>query len=233
MIVSIHQPQYLPWLGYFDKMAGCDHFVLLDDVQFKKNEWQNRNRIRTPEGWQWITVPVLHDHGQKINETRLNDQMNWPKKHLTALQINYGRSKFFDWVMEKLGDLYSRKWNDLSSVNIESVKILKDLLGITTPLALSSDLEVSPEKTQRLIDICRHFGADAYLSGPDGSKYMDIAKFTASNINIITQEYAHPVYAQLWDGTRPGGFMAYLSALDLLFNHGPDSLQILKEGKSK
>ena len=95
MICAIHQPQYLPWLGYFDKMAGADVFVLLDDVQFKKNEWQNRNRIRDAQGWQWITVPVLHDHGQRINQVKLNSVVDWRGQHIRAIELNYKKSPFF------------------------------------------------------------------------------------------------------------------------------------------
>lgn len=228
MIAAIHQPQYLPWIGYFDKIRRADVFIFLDNVQFKKNEWQNRNRLLTPQGAQWITVPVLHDFGQKINETKINHQVHWKKKHLATFEANYGRAKHYDWVMGKLHPVYESEWSNLAEVNIAAVHILMGLLGIPTKTFVASEYPTSDEKTMRLIDLCKQFHADTYLSGMDGSKYMDVEKFRQNNIAIVTQTYVHPVYPQFRGEFKNQSFVSHLSVFDLLCNCGPQSLEILK-----
>ena len=125
MIVAIHQPQFMPWLGYFDKMDSCDVFVLLDNVQYKKNEYQNRNRIKTSKGWQWLTVPVNYKFPQKINEVMIENSSDWRKKHLHALETNYGKSPYFERYIDRFNGFYQQEWHSLSPVNIASVKLLK------------------------------------------------------------------------------------------------------------
>jgi len=118
MIAGIHQPQYLPWLGYFDKIARSDIFILLDDVQFKKNDWQNRNKIHTPQGWQWLTVPVIHNFGQTIVETKIKNVSNWRQAHYKALVLNYSRAPFFNDYKDFFETLYEREWEYLADLNI-------------------------------------------------------------------------------------------------------------------
>ncbi len=178
MIVTIHQPQYLPWLGYFDKISRADIFILLDNVQFKKNEWQNRNRIRTPQGWQWLTVPVLHDFGTKINEMKINNRDTWRKKHLRALELNYAKAPYFDMYFPHFQQILEMEWDNLSGINICLVGKLMELLGIKTKTVLASQYEASAHKTLRLVDLCRHFGACTYLSGEGGLQYLE-----KSNLN--------------------------------------------------
>jgi hypothetical protein len=229
MIAAIHQPQYLPWLGYFDKMARADVFVLLDNVQFKKNEWQNRNRIRTPgdPGWQWLTVPVLHDHGQLINEVRLNGRIDWRSSHQKTLELNYTKSPFFTEYWPRLQTIYRREWPDLAALNIDLIRTLVELLGIRTKITVASGLPVTTSKTQRLIDICRAVGCDTYLAGAGCAEYMDFDLFKASGIGVQIQEYRHPKYPQLW-GHGEEDFIPYLSTLDLLFNAGSGALAVLR-----
>ena len=219
MICAIHQPQYLPWLGYFDKMRRADVFVLLDNVQFKKNEWQNRNRIRIANdpGWQWLTVPVLHDHGQGINEVKLNPSVDWRRQHVAALESSYARAPYFKECWPRLRPLYDREWNTLADVNSAFVRELAALFGITTRIVLASEFSVTTEKTRRLIDICRAVGADTYLAGAGAENYMDFDEFRASGLQLDIQQYQHPVYPQLWAKT-PEQFVSHLSAVDLLFN---------------
>ena len=139
MIATIHQPQYLPWLGYFDKVHRADVFVLLDTVQFKKNEWQNRNRICTPQGEQWLTVPVLHDFGQKINEVKVNNRENWTKAHLKALTLNYAKAPFFKDYIPLFEEAYTRRWERLVDINIYFIKQLIEVLGIQTKVIRASE----------------------------------------------------------------------------------------------
>ncbi|MBL8012787.1 MAG: WbqC family protein [Candidatus Omnitrophica bacterium] len=230
MIVTIHQPQYLPWLGYFDKADRADTFILLDDVQFKKNEWQNRNKICTSQGWQWLTVPVLHDFGQKINEVKINNKVDWRKSHLRAIELNYSRAPFYDQYIEVFQTAYQRSWEYLAQINVYFIERIIELLGVKTKIVLSSEYNASQNPTQRLIDLCKQFDAQIYLSGKDGSKYMDFSEFEASRIKIRVQDFKHPKYRQQWPA-KEGDFISHLSVIDLLFNYGPESLKIIRSTK--
>ena len=227
MIVSIHQPQYLPWLGYFSKIDRSDTFIFLDNVQFKKNEWQNRNRIRTAEGWQWITVPVLHKFLQKISEVEINNTVQWNKKHLNALITNYSKAPFFKEYIGFFEQAYAQDWKYLVDINIHIIQNLVKLMGIPNKkLILASKFESREGPNERLVDLCGQVGGDIYLSGKDGAQYMDLDIFEKEGIKIIFQDYKHPQYPQLF-----GSFEPYISILDLLFNCGPESLSILRKGE--
>lgn len=227
MVVSIHQPQYLSWLGYFSKIDRCDKFVLLDNVQFKKNEWQNRNRIKTAEGWQWITVPVLHKFLQKISDVEINNTVQWGKKHLNALVTNYSKAPFYNEYIGFFEQTYSQEWKYLADINIHIIHYLVKALGISdTELVMASSLESREGPTERLIDLCKQLGGDEYLSGKDGAKYMDLEEFEKEGVGVIFQDYKYPQYPQLF-----GSFEPYMSILDLLFNCGSESLSILRKGE--
>ena len=223
MLITIHQPQYLPWLGYLDKIDKADVFVILDNVQFKKNEWQNRNRIKTAQGCQWITVPVLYQLPEKINEVRINNKVNWSRKHLQALITNYSKSTYFDNYKSFFADIFSHSWDRLVDINIEIIKFLISALELKTKLVTASDLKLREEPTERLIDICKTLNGNKYLTGKDGNKYMNLELFDKEGIEVIFQDFKHPVYNQLF-----GDFEPYLSAIDLLFNCGDNSLEILR-----
>ena len=224
MIVSIHQPQYLPWLGYFDKIDAADVFCFLDNVQYKKNEWQNRNRIKTAQGAQWLTVPVSYRFGQKISEVLVNNHENWVRKHLQGLVTNYAKAPFFEQYFGLIEEVLRRPWERLADLNIHLIEVLINGLGLTdTETVVASDLDLRDDPTDRLVDICRSVGADAYLSGKDGAKYMDLARFEDAGIAVVFQEFRHPVYTQLF-----GGFESHLSVVDLLFNCGPDAAAVIR-----
>ena len=224
MIVAVHQPQYLPWLGYFDKMDRADVFVLLDTVQFKKIEWQNRNRIKTASGPQWLTVPVTYRFPQRIGEVGINNRERWQHRQRQAILTNYRQAPCWDFPAPLIEELLTPAWERLSLLNIASVAGLAKLLGISTPLFVASELPGFPEDPdRRLIAIVKHFGADTYLAGGGGRDYMDLDLYRQSGINVAFQEYRHPVYEQ-----RFGPFVPFLTVLDLLFNHGPASLAILR-----
>lgn len=224
MIVAVHQPQYLPWLGYFDKMRIADVFCYLDNVQYKKNEWQNRNRIKTAQGRQWLTVPVRYRFPQKVNEVEISNSEKWSKRHLQALITNYSKAPYFKDHIMRMEDYLSRDWVLLSELNIFLIERLRELLDLHhKPTVLASKLSLSEEPTERLIDICKSVGADVYLSGQDGVKYMNLDRFKENNIRVIIQEFNHPVYPQLYQQ-----FQSHLSVVDLLFNCGPESIKIIK-----
>ena len=228
MIVAVHQPQYLPWLGYFDKMRRADVFCYLNDVQYKKNEWQNRNRIKTAQNWQWVTVPVRYHFPEKINEVRINQAVDWRKKHLQALITNYSRAPYFKEYIPIFEDTFSREWEFISDLNIHLIESLKGLLDMgEIPSVLSSDFKLGEEPTDRLIDICKALGADTYLAGKGGADYMDLERFEKNKLKVIIQEFEHPVYPQLFDG-----FQSHLSVVDLLFNCGPESMMIIREANA-
>lgn len=224
MIVAIHQPQYLPWLGYFDKIIKADAFCFLDNVQYKKNEWQNRNRIKTAQQQQWLTVPVRYSFGQKISEIKINNAVNWQRKHLQALITNYKKAPYFDKYVNIFETVYSKHWELLPELNIYLINQICRLLNLEDKqTVLASNLNLSDDPTGRLIDICKAVGADTYLAGQDGANYMDLEQFDQHGIKIIVQKFKHPLYPQLF-----GEFVSHLSIVDLLFNCGPESMQRIK-----
>ena len=223
MIVAVHQPQYLPWLGYFEKIVRADVFVLLDTVQFKKNEWQNRNRIKTAQGSQWLTVPVRYKFPQLINEVPINHTVKWQHKQRQAILSNYRKAPCYSYLEDLFEELFSRAWNFISPLNIWVVRRLTQALGIDTPIHVASELGEFPhDPDERLIAIARHFHADTYLAGSGGRQYMDVSKYGRSGIEVRFQDYQHPVYEQLF-----GEFEPFMSVIDLILNHGHRSLDIL------
>lgn len=212
----------MPWLGYLDKILKSDIFVFLDDVQFKKNEWQNRNRIKTAQGPQWLTVPVSFHFPEKITEVKINNETNWKKNHNNAFITNYTKAKYSNDIVMLFSDVYGKDWEYLSELNIQVTLKLMGYLGIKTKTLRSSEMETTGTSTERLVSICRQLEADIYLSGAGGKDYLEENKFSEANIKVIFQEFKHPVYPQCF-----GEFISNLSAIDLLFNCGPDSRDIL------
>jgi hypothetical protein len=224
MIIAVHQPQYLPWIGYFHKIDQADVFVLLDTVQFKKNEWQNRNKIKTAQGWQWLTVPVLYRYPQLIQEVPINNKAPWQRKHRQAIISNYKKAPHYELLEPFFEEIFSSSWEIISQLNIEVVRRLAKILGIDTPLHVASELGAFPEDPdERLIAIAQHFGAETYLAGAGGRNYMDLKKYEKAGIAVIFQDFTHPVYDQLF-----GEFEPFMSVIDLIFNHGDESLKILR-----
>ena len=224
MIVSIHQPQFMPWLGYFDKIVKSDIFVFLDTVQFKKNEFQNRNKIKTAHGWMWLTVPVLYKYPEHIDEVKINNRVDWRKKHMRALEINYQKAPYCNVLLPTLKAFYAGDAESLFECNRESILMLLKVLRVHKKTKVASELRDFPEEpSERLAAICDFLGADTYLSGTGGREYLNIEPFHDKGITVTFQEFKHPVYPQLY-----GDFVPHLSILDLLFNCGPDSLKILE-----
>lgn len=217
MRLAAHQPQYLPWLGYFDKIARADRFVLLDTVQYKKNEWQNRNRIRGAAGWHWLTVPVHYRFPMSIREVTIDETSGWRRKHREAIRQAYARAPQREAIAAPIEALLGRPIASLATLNAETVHLLGGMLGVSTPITLASTLEGIPEgPDQRLIALCRRFGCGTYLAGAGGRDYMDLDAWKAAGIAVEFQDYRHPVYSQAQPGFEPN-----LSALDLLMHLGP------------
>jgi len=229
MILAAHQPQYLPWLGYFDKMDRVDIFVLLDTVQFKKNEWQNRNRIKGSSGPHWLTVPVRRHFPQRLHQVEIVDPA-FRRRHRRSLQSAYGKAPYFRQEAGILDDLYGRDWTDLSSLNVESVRSLAGRFGIETPVHLGSEFQDVPDDQadDRLIALCRRLGADTYMAGAGGQAYMDLSRWQRAGIGVVFQEFRHPVYPQ-----RNGTFVPSLSAVDLLFHCGSEGFVLVRRARKE
>jgi hypothetical protein len=202
-------------------------FVFLDTVQYQKNGWQNRNRIKTRDGAAWLTVPVHATLGTPISEVRVDRRQPWQRRHLRAIEHAYADAPAFPHFRDDLARLYAQDWLTLAPVALATARWLAAALGIETPTRVASEIPGSEvaDPTGRLIEICRSVGADTYLAGQDGPTYMDVARFEAAGITVSLQSYTPPSYLQ-----RHGPFIPRLSGLDLLLNTGPDALKILRSG---
>ena len=223
---AILQPGYLPWLGFFEQMSKADEFVLLDDVQYTKNDWRNRNRIKTQQGTQWLTVPVSFRFGQRILDVPIDHSSAWARKQIQALHSWYSRAPFFDRYIGELTALLDERHALLVDLDVALIDWLREQLGLSVPMVRSSTLSIPADDRQvRLIEICKAVRCEAFYEGNAGRGYLDTEKFRQHGVEIEFQDYAHPHYHQLWLAEQ--GFISHLCAIDLLFNHGPDSLAIL------
>jgi len=230
VICAIHQPQYLPWLGYLSKLDAADVFEIYDDTQYKHDEWQNRNRIRTAAGVQWLTVPVHHSRGELIRDVAIDNSLPWARKHANALSTHYGRALFYGEHAGEFQDLYAARWERLADLNLATIELLCRLFGIGTRIVRSSGLDYEGRATDALVSICRAVGADTYLSGPGGRDYLEAGKFGGqSGVALCFHDFDHPAYAQ--SAARGADFVPCLSSVDLLFNCGPDGPAVLRSGR--
>lgn len=206
-------------------MLRSDFFVYYDDVQFDKHGWRNRNRIKTSAGPLWLTVPVLHTgrNGQPILEVEIDNRAPWARKHITSIRLNYAKSPFIDDYLPELEEILCRPWKYLVDLDICVVQLLCRWLDIQRPIVRSSDLGIGGEKNTRLLNICRYFDANCYISGDAAKEYLDEKWFAAHAIRVEWQEYRHPTYPQLH-----GDFLPYLSTLDLVLNAGVASQKIIR-----
>ncbi|OPY18525.1 MAG: WbqC-like protein family protein [Methanomethylovorans sp. PtaU1.Bin093] len=218
MIVAGHQPTYLPYLGFFDKMSKSDIFMILDDVQFNKKDFQHRNRIRIPEGWKWLTVPIVKEGKIPINEILINNQkINgkpvWSDTHLRIIDINYNKTPYYESYIEDLSKIYNRKHTHLADLNLSIIQYLIKAFEIDIELVYSSKLGFTTTSSQRIADIVNSLGGDTYLSGIGGLDYLDQSVF--KEIKVEYQQFEHPMYTQ-----RYTGFEKNMAAIDALFNVG-------------
>ena len=224
MILTAHQSAYLPWLGFFHKIAISDTFVLLDEVQFVKGDWMNRNKIKTKNQSILLTVPVLLKNYQELksSEININNSINWQKKHLSSIRMNYNKAPFFEDYITFFEEVYSKKWNFLNELNNYMLDWFLNQLGIKTKISKQSDYSFSGKKSDLILNMCKELKASKFIFGSKGKDYADIEKFKKNNVSVFFQDYKHPTYSQL-----KGDFIPNLSILDLLFNCGPRSLEIL------
>jgi len=219
--VAIVQSNYIPWKGYFDMIAAVDEFILYDDMQYTRRDWRNRNQIKTPQGVQWVTVPVLvkGKYYQKICETEINDVI-WAEKHWKVLSLNYGRTPFFAEVTSWLKPLYLEDtYTNLSQLNRSFIEAICAYLGVQTTITNSSDYRLSDGKTERLADLCVQAGGTEYISGPAAKDYVDEKVFSDRGLKLTWFDYTgYPDYPQLW-----GELVHGVTILDLLFNCGKEA----------
>jgi len=224
MRLSILQPSYLPWLGFFDQMQRADTFVFLDDVQFTRRDWRNRNKIRTPNGWSWLTVPVLQKSRfkQLLKDTRIDNSAPWRRKHGDAIRAHYAHAPYFDLYFPALESVYNKRWDFLLDLCFETLGILQEALGIDVSLLKASEIGIESAKKEKILALCQTLKASHYLTGDASMDYLCQDDFDRLGIVLEMQNYRHPSYHQ-----RYPGFVPYLSIIDLLFNEGELSLAIL------
>ena len=212
MLVAIHQPHYLPWLGYLHRMAQADLFIVLDHVQFERGNYQNRTQVRVNGAAHWLTVPVVQrSQRERIDEKLIDTRQDWDASHFETLRRAYGHA-----AVAPLRAIYETPWERLVDLNDAMLQFLRARFGIRTPLVNSSELDVKGAKSELVLNLCLAVGADALLVGLGGSRrYLDRGAFAAAGVELVFQEFTHPVYAQ----RGPGPFIPGLSAVDMLFNN--------------
>lgn len=222
--IAIVQSNYIPWKGYFDMIASVDEFIIYDDMQFTKNDWRNRNQIKTPQGVKWLTIPVGRDIGRCIRDVALTNSA-WQVKHWKTLESNYRRAACFEEISAWLRPLYlEESYTHLSQVNLRFIEAICAYLETGTRITKSWDYTLIEGKTERVVDLCLQAGAAEYVSGPAAKNYIDERLFSERGIKLIWFDYSgYAEYPQLW-----GEFSHGVSVLDLLFNCGKNARSHLK-----
>lgn len=231
MIVAAHQPAYLPWLGYLDKLAKADLFVVMDDLQYEAQNFQNRNRVKLDRGPHWLTVPLQGGAqtdrvmDKRIDNTGRGGRHHWQRRTWRTLEVHYGRAPHFARYAPVLEETFLRRWDWLVELDLHILDLARLWFGISRPIVRASSLGLRGARTERLRCLCEAVGAHTYLSGRGGSTgYLDTDALARAGITTLWQRFTHPVYPQRYAGI---GFVSHLGFLDLLFNCGPDSPAIL------
>ena len=227
-IVAIHQPNFLPWTGYFHKMALADKFIFLDNVPFSKNSLQNRNKILTSQGVRWLTVPVLTKHrsGQITSDVEINNQITWKKKHLKSIESAYGKVKWFKRYYALLREIYLCDYNKLIDLNVALLIWIVNLLEINTKIYTASQMIADcNDANERLIALIQSVEGRTYLSGQGGKKYINIKHFRKNEISSVFHKFVSHSYNQVWSDE----FVAGLSILDVIFNLGDNAGEWFKQ----
>lgn len=228
MILTAHQPAYIPWLGLFHKIALADLYIFMDAVKYSKSDFSNRNTIRHPNGSKhWLTIPLITKGSDNISfkDLRIDNSQNWQKKHADTILNFYHKAPYIKQFPEFFS-FYERKYEFLKDLTADMLQYFLDLLQIRVEWKAMEGSDFSGYKNDLILDMCRKTGADGYVYGALGKDYANAEAFSAENIGLYFQEYQHPVYPQF-----QGGFVSHLSVIDLLFNCGPDaSRSIILDG---
>ena len=228
MKIAIMQPTYLPWPGYFELMANSDRFILFDDVQFAKKTWHSRNRIKGTHGELMLSVPVK-THGkqfQSLNQVKIDNAQGWAGKHFKAIDHSYRKAEYYHRYIGYFEAIYREPPSSLLDLNTELLLVIRRILGIETPMSRSSEIVTRDGMNEKIIDLCKHYSADTLYDAKGAADILDLPKYKEENITLEFQEYEPPLYSQLH-----GDFIPYLSVIDLLFNCGSESLNIIKMGR--
>lgn len=226
-VLTAHQPLYLPWLGFFHKIACSDVFCLWDDVQFIQKDFIHRNKIKNPNGPMWLTVPV-HTKGYRdkvINDMVIDNSKHWRKNHWKSILISYQKAPYFDSYKDFFEDLYRTQWEKIAELDEQIIRYLLKELGIDVKFLKASELNFEGTKSDRVLDMCIKLEADVYIFGALGKDYARVEDFEKKNIKVYFQNYNHPTYPQLFNDFEPN-----LSIIDLLFNYGEKSFECLMDG---
>jgi hypothetical protein len=217
MIVTIHQPDFLPWLGFFERWRQSDLLILLDDVQFLRRGWHHRDQVKTTNGVTWLTVPTRKKgkYDQRINEVAIDNTQNWRRKHLRLIKSSYMHAPYFKTIFSELSQLYSEKHENLMDLNWDMLEWSRKRLDIRTTVQHASVFHITASKTQRIVELCRAVGADTYLTGMGAKDYLEKSQFETHGIEVMWHSFDHPVYPQLH-----GHFQPNLSVLDYLMMEG-------------
>lgn len=216
----ILQPSYIPWRGYFHLIHLADIFVFLDDVQYTKRDWRNRNLVKGPHGPHWLTVPVITRgrRQQLIKDVEIDNSTSWGKHHASTLRHCYAQSRYFDKYMDFLEEKYARPWGNLCELDVDFTRSLAHLLNIHTHFVRSSELNAGGTRAEKLISICKLLNITTYISGPSARDYIPLEAFARENIELVYHSYEYPEYPQLF-----GDFAPNVTIVDLLFNCGDRS----------
>lgn len=231
MIVAAHQPNFIPWLGYFDKMRKADLFIVVDHVQMERQSYQNRVRIKTGDGERWITVPVVQEsRAERIMDKRIDNsrlgRFRWSRKMFLTLKYAYQSAPYFRDYEPALKEIFSARWERLGELNLRLIEFCREALAIDTPMQVSSAMAVPGARSEMVLNMCRAAGADVYLTGVGASRgYLDVEEFSRAGIRVAWQDFEHPRYRQY---PACGRFVPNLSSLDLIFNCGPASPEVLR-----
>lgn len=224
MRVAIHQPEHMPWLGFFHKLTMADTLIVLDNVQFRKNYFQNRNKIRTANGWSWLNVPVKYEFGQYIKDVIIdNSSKRWKKKYWDTVYLSYKKADYSNKYSQAIKSILDDEWRYISDLNLSLILKFIEFLGIDIAVKKASDLDVQGKGSELLLNICQKLDAKTYISGVSGRDYLNTKDFQGAGIEVVFQEFHHPVYRQLH---KP--FIPCMSVIDLLFNYGGKSLDVIK-----
>ena len=225
MKITIHQPEHMPWLGFFHKINMADLYVVLDNVQYRRRYFQNRNKVRTRDGWQWVTVPLQKEDRDELlikNAMISKDEAGWKDENLKRIYHSYCKAPYFKSYWDAFKNVYSRDYSRLEEMNMALISLLMTKFGINKKILFSSEMDVGGEKGDLILDICKKLKAATYISGISGKEYLDSKKFAEAGIEVIFQEFHHPIYKQLYEP-----FIPCISSVDLLFNYGDKSLDII------
>lgn len=227
MILTAHQPVYLPWLGLFHKIALADKFVSFNQVQYQPKDWNNRNRVKTQKETIWLSVPVLRKGylDGTISDIEINNDIPWGRKHWNTLLHNYAKAPHFNKYADFFETVYSQEWSKLVDLNESMLRWFLETLGIDIDVFSAGDFDFQGQKSDLVLDMCKTLNADTYIFGAQGEGYADVQSFLDGGVKPIFQDYNHPVYPQQY-----GGFASHISIVDLLFNCGDSSLDILMSG---